>query len=121
MTRAQAYLYDVLMGISGFLAFVLVIEQTVPSLELIRRFPLLVQLFILRTSHHTVGVMGLFTALLLLRFVLPRADGPGVVELETVRATGIDYATLVSDSALVVDLRNATGRAGVTSEKVWKL
>ena len=33
----------------------------------------------------------------------------------------IDYAQLVSDSELVVDLRNATGRAGVTSDKVWKL
>jgi UDP-N-acetyl-D-glucosamine dehydrogenase len=33
----------------------------------------------------------------------------------------IDYAQLVADSELVVDLRNATGRAGVTSSKVWKL
>jgi UDP-N-acetyl-D-glucosamine dehydrogenase len=33
----------------------------------------------------------------------------------------IDYARLVEDAALVVDLRNATGRAGVTSDKVWKL
>jgi UDP-N-acetyl-D-glucosamine dehydrogenase len=35
--------------------------------------------------------------------------------------TQIDYARLVEDAALVVDLRNATGRAGVTSDKVWKL
>jgi UDP-N-acetyl-D-mannosaminuronate dehydrogenase len=35
--------------------------------------------------------------------------------------SGIDYAQLVADSELVVDLRNATGRAGVTSSKVWKL
>jgi UDP-N-acetyl-D-glucosamine dehydrogenase len=35
--------------------------------------------------------------------------------------TGIDYAWLVDASQLVVDLRNATGRAGITSEKVWKL
>jgi UDP-N-acetyl-D-glucosamine dehydrogenase len=35
--------------------------------------------------------------------------------------SGIDYARLVDDAHLVVDLRNATGRAGVTSEKVWKL
>jgi UDP-N-acetyl-D-glucosamine dehydrogenase len=35
--------------------------------------------------------------------------------------TSIDYAKLVDDAELVVDLRNATGRAGVTSEKVWKL
>jgi UDP-N-acetyl-D-glucosamine dehydrogenase len=33
----------------------------------------------------------------------------------------IDYARLVDDAALVVDLRNATGRAGVASDKVWKL
>jgi len=35
--------------------------------------------------------------------------------------TSVDYAKLVADSQLVVDLRNATGRAGVTSDKVWKL
>jgi UDP-N-acetyl-D-glucosamine dehydrogenase len=35
--------------------------------------------------------------------------------------SGIDYAQLVRDASLVVDLRNATGRAGITSEKVWKL
>ena len=36
-------------------------------------------------------------------------------------ALAIDYAKLVDDAPLVVDLRNATGRAGVTSDKVWKL
>ncbi len=35
--------------------------------------------------------------------------------------SGIDYAQLVDDAQLVVDLRNATGRAAITSEKVWKL
>ena len=35
--------------------------------------------------------------------------------------SGVDYARLVADSNLVVDLRNATGRAGISSEKVWKL
>jgi len=35
--------------------------------------------------------------------------------------SGIDYAALVESAGVVVDLRNATGRAGVTSEKVWKL
>jgi UDP-N-acetyl-D-glucosamine dehydrogenase len=35
--------------------------------------------------------------------------------------SAIDYAQLVEDAALVVDLRNATGKAGVVSEKVWKL
>jgi UDP-N-acetyl-D-glucosamine dehydrogenase len=35
--------------------------------------------------------------------------------------TQIDYAKLVDDAPLVVDLRNATGRAGVASDKVWKL
>jgi UDP-N-acetyl-D-glucosamine dehydrogenase len=33
----------------------------------------------------------------------------------------IDYARLVDDASLVVDLRNATGKAGVASKKVWKL
>jgi UDP-N-acetyl-D-glucosamine dehydrogenase len=35
--------------------------------------------------------------------------------------SAIDYAKLVADASLVVDFRNATGRAGVVSEKVWKL
>ena len=35
--------------------------------------------------------------------------------------TTVDYAWLVDAAQLVVDLRNATGRAGITSEKVWKL
>jgi UDP-N-acetyl-D-glucosamine dehydrogenase len=35
--------------------------------------------------------------------------------------SSIDYAQLVADAQLIVDLRNATGRAGITSEKVWKL
>jgi UDP-N-acetyl-D-glucosamine dehydrogenase len=35
--------------------------------------------------------------------------------------SSVDYPKLVADSQLVVDLRNATGRAGVTSDKVWKL
>ncbi len=33
----------------------------------------------------------------------------------------IDYAALVEQAHLVVDLRNATGRRGIVSEKVWKL
>jgi UDP-N-acetyl-D-glucosamine dehydrogenase len=35
--------------------------------------------------------------------------------------SGINYQRLVADAQLVVDLRNATGRAGIVSEKVWKL
>ena len=35
--------------------------------------------------------------------------------------SGVDYAQLVDQAELVVDLRNATGRAGITSEKIWKL
>jgi UDP-N-acetyl-D-glucosamine dehydrogenase len=35
--------------------------------------------------------------------------------------SAIDYIQLVDDAALVVDLRNAVGRHGVTSPKVWKL
>jgi UDP-N-acetyl-D-glucosamine dehydrogenase len=35
--------------------------------------------------------------------------------------SGIDYAKLVEDARLVVDFRNATGRAGVSSPKIWKL
>ena len=35
--------------------------------------------------------------------------------------SAIDYAKLVEDSRLVVDLRNATGRIGIASDKIWKL
>ena len=35
--------------------------------------------------------------------------------------SSIDYAQLVDDANLVVDLRNALGRHGITSDKVWKL
>ncbi|MGH3136079.1 MAG: nucleotide sugar dehydrogenase [Gaiellaceae bacterium] len=35
--------------------------------------------------------------------------------------SGIDYDQLVEDADLVVDLRNATGRNGTHSDKVWKL
>ena len=35
--------------------------------------------------------------------------------------SGIDYEQLVDEAKLVVDFRNATGRAGVASAKVWKL
>jgi UDP-N-acetyl-D-glucosamine dehydrogenase len=35
--------------------------------------------------------------------------------------SGIDYDALVEDSAVVVDLRNATGSNGKHSDKVWKL
>jgi UDP-N-acetyl-D-glucosamine dehydrogenase len=35
--------------------------------------------------------------------------------------TSIDYAQLVEDAQLVVDLRNATGRNGASDGKVWKL
>ena len=35
--------------------------------------------------------------------------------------TGIDYAQLVADAHLVVDLRNAAGRRGIRDDKVWKL
>jgi UDP-N-acetyl-D-glucosamine dehydrogenase len=35
--------------------------------------------------------------------------------------SSIDHAHLVEDANLVIDLRNATGRAGVSSAKIWKL
>jgi UDP-N-acetyl-D-glucosamine dehydrogenase len=35
--------------------------------------------------------------------------------------SGVDYDDIVERSHVVVDLRNATGRNGKTSEKVWKL
>jgi UDP-N-acetyl-D-glucosamine dehydrogenase len=39
----------------------------------------------------------------------------------TTAHSSIDYAALVEDARLVVDLRNAIGRVGISSDKVWKL
>jgi UDP-N-acetyl-D-glucosamine dehydrogenase len=48
---------------------------------------------------------------------------PGAYDVVVIATahSAIDYPQLVADAQLVVDLRNATGRAGITSEKVWKL
>ncbi|MGL6278343.1 MAG: nucleotide sugar dehydrogenase [Gaiella sp.] len=35
--------------------------------------------------------------------------------------SSIDYVRLAGEARLIVDLRNATGRAGVTSDRIWKL
>jgi UDP-N-acetyl-D-glucosamine dehydrogenase len=43
-----------------------------------------------------------------------------VVVIATAHSS-VDYPALVDSAHLVVDLRNATGRAGVISEKIWKL
>ncbi len=42
------------------------------------------------------------------------------VVIATAHST-IDYAGLVAEAELVIDLRNATGRRGIRDEKVWKL
>ncbi len=42
------------------------------------------------------------------------------VVIATAHST-IDYAALVDEALLVIDLRNALGRRGIRSEKVWKL
>jgi len=39
----------------------------------------------------------------------------------TTAHTTIDYTKLVHDAHLIIDLRNATGQAGITSTKIWKL
>ncbi len=48
---------------------------------------------------------------------------PGVYDCVVVvtNHSGIDYDRLVDDANLVVDLRNATGKSGKHSDKVWKL
>ena len=35
--------------------------------------------------------------------------------------SGIDYAQVVDEASVVVDFRNATGKAGIASPKIWKL
>jgi UDP-N-acetyl-D-glucosamine dehydrogenase len=49
-----------------------------------------------------------------------RPKGYDVVVIATAHPD-VDYAAVVREASLVVDLRNATGRAGARSEKVWKL
>jgi UDP-N-acetyl-D-glucosamine dehydrogenase len=49
-------------------------------------------------------------------------DAPGADCVVIVTAhSGIDYGAVVEQAPLVVDLRNATGAAGTTNGKVWKL
>ena len=48
------------------------------------------------------------------------AAGADCVAIVTAHS-GIDYAKLVEEAPVVVDFRNATGRAGVSSPKIWKL
>jgi UDP-N-acetyl-D-mannosaminuronate dehydrogenase len=35
--------------------------------------------------------------------------------------SSLDYADVVERADVVVDFRNATGKAGVRSDKIWKL
>ena len=49
-----------------------------------------------------------------------RPEDYDVVVIATAHSV-IDYAAVVRDAELVVDLRNATGRSAVRSEKIWKL
>ena len=48
---------------------------------------------------------------------------PGAYDLVVVATahTSIDYERLAEEASLVVDLRNAMGRAGVAGESIWKL
>jgi UDP-N-acetyl-D-glucosamine dehydrogenase len=48
---------------------------------------------------------------------------PGAYDCVTIVTahSSIDYSRVVEDAPIVVDLRNATGKAGLASPKVWKL
>jgi UDP-N-acetyl-D-glucosamine dehydrogenase len=48
---------------------------------------------------------------------------PGAYDCVTIVTahSSIDYGRIVEQAPIVVDLRNATGKAGLASEKVWKL
>jgi UDP-N-acetyl-D-glucosamine dehydrogenase len=48
---------------------------------------------------------------------------PGAYDVVVIATahSSIDYTRLTSDARLVVDLRNALGRRGISDEKVWKL
>jgi UDP-N-acetyl-D-glucosamine dehydrogenase len=48
---------------------------------------------------------------------------PGAYDVVVIATahSGIDYAALAENARLVVDLRNALGRIGIASEKIWKL
>ena len=45
---------------------------------------------------------------------------PDAVVIVTDHA-GVDYPRVVEEANVVVDLRNALGRHGISNEKVWKL
>jgi len=52
---------------------------------------------------------------------VPTAPAASDAVVTTPPHSSIDYAALVEQAKIVVDFRNATARAGVVSDKVWKL
>jgi len=52
---------------------------------------------------------------------LPTSPPPTTASSSPPDHHSIDYAQLVDDASLVVDLRNATGAKGTASDKVFKL
>ena len=90
-----------------------------------RESPALKLIELLRTagaevSYHDPHVPSFAEDGLVLRSAPLEPAAYDVVVIATAHST-IDYGKLVDDAALVVDLRNATGKAGIASEKVWKL
>jgi UDP-N-acetyl-D-glucosamine dehydrogenase len=71
-------------------------------------------------SYHDPHVPALSDHGLSLASVPLQPDRYDAVVIATAHS-GIDYPAVVSDAQLVVDLRNATGRAGLESPKIWKL
>jgi UDP-N-acetyl-D-glucosamine dehydrogenase len=71
-------------------------------------------------SYHDPHVPSFATNGIALESVALEPGGYDAVVIATAHS-GVDYAWLVDEASLVVDLRNATGRAGISSEKVWKL
>jgi UDP-N-acetyl-D-glucosamine dehydrogenase len=71
-------------------------------------------------SYHDPYVPSFSHHVLDLASVPLRPKGYDVVVIATAHPD-VDYAAVVREASLVVDLRNATGRAGARSEKVWKL
>ncbi len=52
---------------------------------------------------------------------VPLAPGDHHAVVIATAHSSIDYARLVDEAPLVIDLRNATGKAGIVSDRIWKL
>ena len=94
-----------------------------PNIQDVRESPALKLIELLRNAGSKVSYHDPHVPELPAERLSSVALEPGAYDCVTIVTahSSIDYDKLVDEARLVVDLRNATGRNGSASEKVWKL